>query len=129
LNSIGFDWTTGDNKNWNVHFRDLLAYLQEHGDCNPPQADPRNPELARWVSEQRNDYVLRRRGEMTSLTPLREAKRDAIGFTWFVGGNTEEHAPAAKVVSSAVRPEEVRSESKVRSENNGVASPDRIVSG
>jgi hypothetical protein len=79
LNSIGFDWTrqnevlkkesvaelktTDNNKNWDVHFRDLLAYLQEYGDCNPPQGDPRNI----WVREQRNDYDLKHRGDEESI--------------------------------------------------------------
>ncbi len=41
---------------WDHLFRELLAYLQKHGDYNVPQGDPRNPLLARWVGEQRNDY-------------------------------------------------------------------------
>ena len=65
----------------------------------------------------------------TSLTLLHKAKLDAIGFTWFVGRTTEDNTPVADCVSSAVRPEEVRSESKIRSEKNGVSSPDRITSG
>jgi hypothetical protein len=56
--------------------------------------------LARWVSEQRNDYDLKRRGEQTTLTPWREAKLDAIGFSWFVGG-TEEEYPAESVLSTS----------------------------
>jgi endogenous inhibitor of DNA gyrase (YacG/DUF329 family) len=118
-----------DNENcWDVHFRDLLAYLQTHGDFNIPPCYPRNPLLARWVSEQCNEYDLKRRGEHTSLTPLREAKLDAIGFTWIAGG-TEEDAPSECVSSESVRPEEVRSGTKVKSENNGVAVPDSITSG
>jgi hypothetical protein len=74
------------------------------------------------VNEQRNEYTLKRRSEQTSLTPLREAKVDAIGFNWFVGGT--------EGVSSGVEPEEAQSGNKVRSENIGVpASPDRITSG
>jgi hypothetical protein len=126
-NGILCNRPTTDNENWDVHFRELLAYLQTHADCNVPQGDPRNPLLTRWVSEQRNDYDLQRRGEQTSLTPLREAKLDAIGFTWFVRG-TAENAPADGVCC-AVKREEIKSESKVRSENIGVASPDHITSG
>ena len=81
------------------------------------------------MSGQRNDYDLKRRGEQTSLTPLHKAKLDAIGFTWFVGGNTAKDAPAAEYVCSVVRPEEARSGKKVRRENSGVASPDNITSG
>jgi hypothetical protein len=68
------------------------------------------------VSEQRNIYDLKRRGRQTSLTPLREAKLDAIGFTWLAGLTIEEDTPPVEeVCSSAVRPEEARSGNKVRS--------------
>jgi hypothetical protein len=70
------------------------------------------------MSEQRNAYDLKRRHEQTSLTPLREAKLDAIGFTWTVGG-TEEDAPVECVSSG----------NKINIENNGVAVPDSITSG
>jgi hypothetical protein len=98
---------TSDEQNcWDVHFRELLVYLQTHGDFNVPHCCPRNPLLARWVSEQRNDYDLKRRGEQTSLTPLREAKLDAIGFTWFVGVTTikKEDVPSAMTIASCVPP-------------------------
>ncbi len=95
-----------------------------------PQADPRNPVLTRWLSEQCNNYDLKCHGEQTSLTPLLEAKLDAIGFTWLVARSSTKDAPAGgDVVSSAVRPEEARSENKARSEKIGVVSPDRIASG
>jgi hypothetical protein len=91
-------------------FRELLAYLQkQHGDYNVPQGYPRNPLLARWASEQRNDCDLQRRGEQTSLTPLRKATLDAIGFTWFAQVLLK--TPSAEV--------------KAKSE----ASPDHITSG
>jgi hypothetical protein len=101
---------TTDNGNcWDAHFQEVLAYLQTHGDFNVPKCYPRNPLLARWVSEQRNTYDLKRRGEKNSLTPLREAKLDAIGFTWFVGGTEEETPPMEGVSSASARPEEARS--------------------
>jgi hypothetical protein len=132
LNSIGFDWgcdwIARNQENWDFRFREILAYLQTHGDFNVPQCYPLNSLLARWVSEQRNDYDLNSRGEQTSLTPLREAKLDAIGFTWIVGG-TEEETPAECVSSASVRPEEAPTGTKVKSENNGVAFPDSIPSG
>jgi hypothetical protein len=60
---------------------------------------------------------------------LREAKLDAIGFTWMVVGGTAEDAPVECVSSRAsgiLRPEEVRSGAKVKIENTG---PDSITSG
>jgi hypothetical protein len=100
LNAIGFVWNKVFSKgDWDVHFRELLSYFQTHGDFNVTQCHPRNPLLASWVTEQRNEYELRRRAKQTSMTPLREAKLDAIGFTWIVGG-TEEEAPPVECVSS-----------------------------
>jgi hypothetical protein len=130
LNSIGFFLNIVSSKvDWDLRFRELLLYFQTHGDFNVPPCYPRNPLLASWVSERRNDYDLKRRGgEQTSLTPLREAKLDAIGFTWIFGG-TEEDALVEVVSSASVRPEEIRSGTKVKSENVGVAVPDSIPSG
>jgi hypothetical protein len=76
------------------------------------------------VSEQRDDYELNRRVEQTSLTSLREA--EILGITCFVGGPKD---AAAEGVSSAVRPEEIRSGNKFRSEKIFVASPARVRSG
>jgi hypothetical protein len=59
---------------------------------------------------------------------LREAKLDAVGFTWIVGG-TAEDAPVECVSSATVRPEEAPSGAKVKSEINGVPVPDSITSG
>jgi hypothetical protein len=67
------------------------------------------------VNEQRNVYDLKRRGAKTSLTPLREAKLDAIGFTWFVGSTKEEDTPPMEGTST--------------NSAAGVASPDSITSG
>jgi hypothetical protein len=118
---------------WDTRFRELLACFQANWDFNVRQYYPLNPLLAGWVSEQRNDYDLQGRGEQTSLTPLREAKLDAIGFTWFVDGDgssssTRRDAPAEDVVSSAVvRPEEASSgNEEVRSEQIRSVSPDVI---
>jgi hypothetical protein len=74
-------------KQWDTRFRELLACFQAHGDFNVHQYYPRNLLLTEWVSEQRNDYDLQGRGKQTSLTSLREAKLDAIGFAWFVDGD------------------------------------------
>jgi hypothetical protein len=103
---------------WETRFQELLEHFQENRDFNVHQYYPLNPLLAGWVSEQRNDYDLQGRGEQTSLTPLREAKLNAIGFTWFVDGDgssssssSSSDAPAQDVVSSSsvVRPEEAKS--------------------
>jgi hypothetical protein len=124
------DLTTSDSENfWDAHFQELLSYLQTNGNFKATQRYPFNPLLARWVSEQRDDYDLKCCGRQTPLTPLREAKLDAIGFSWFVRRPTIEDAPVEGVSSASVRPEEATSGNKVSSENVGVATnPDHITS-
>jgi hypothetical protein len=118
LNSIGFfcNVLVSSKVHWDGQFRELLAYLQTHGDFNVPQYYPLSPLLFRWVSDQREEYDLKRRGKQTSMTPLREAKLDAIGFTWIAGG-TEKDAPVECVSSGSVRPQDVRSGTNVKIEN------------
>jgi hypothetical protein len=103
--------TTDSENCWDVHFRQLRAYLQTNGDFNVPSCYPCNPLLARWVNEQRNDYGPKRRAEQTSLTLLRKAKLDAIGFNWFVGG-TEEDTTGVEGVSNGVQPEEAHKQKR-----------------
>jgi hypothetical protein len=129
LNSIGFVWNLISSKvDWDVRFQELLLYFQTHGDFNVPPRYPHKTLLAIWVSEQRNYHDLKHRGEQTSLTPLREAKLDAIGFTWIVGG-TEEEPPMECVSSATVRPDEVRPDEVRSGEDVGVTVPDSIPSG
>jgi hypothetical protein len=74
--------------------------------------------------EQRNDYDWNRLGGPTSwLTPLHEATLDDIGFTWIFGGTKEEYAPTMEY-----RLDEVRSGTKSKGDNNGVAVPASITS-
>jgi hypothetical protein len=127
---------------WETHCRELLEHFQANRDFNVHQYYPLDPLLAGWVSEQRYDYDLQGRGEQTSLTPLREAKLNAIGFAWFVDGDgssssssSSRDAPAEDVASrptssAVVRPEEAKSgNEEVRSDNISIASPDVITSG
>lgn len=82
LNSIGFEWRLkereGPAESWDDMFQNLLAYKQEHGNCNVPALTTK---LGRWVSTQR----MRKRGAQQGAEPLSEdhiAKLESIGFVW-----------------------------------------------
>ena len=104
LNSIGFTWASSsssagsgsgssptmqqerNDKLWEKHYQNLLAFKKEHGHCNVPQKTP----LGRFVKNQRHQYK-QRQLQLTTSTPLRGVmpterfkKLQAIGFTWSV---------------------------------------------
>jgi hypothetical protein len=82
LNEIGFDWRNVKTAFWDNRFEELLRYLQQHGNCTVPQRYPPNPSLGKWVDNQRIAYAQKKRGKINLMTAEREAKLDAIGFTW-----------------------------------------------
>lgn len=78
--------TTMDNHNmtWEDRFLDLLEYLDQNGDLEAPPSTP----LGMWMNVQRKQYAFKTRGIKSTkqsglLTPLQEAKLDAIGFDWY----------------------------------------------
>jgi predicted helicase len=77
LEEIGFDWNT-DETAWEAMFLELQAYKSEHGNCNVPQRWPDNPQLARWVNNQRNAKT------GGKLSDERTERLDAEGFQWQV---------------------------------------------
>jgi len=56
---------------WEAKFDELLAYKQEHGDCQVPQ---RYSDLGRWVKNQR--YSKKK------LSEARITRLEEVGFTW-----------------------------------------------
>lgn len=53
LNDLGFVWAKRKGQAaWNEKFDELVAYKDEHGDCQVPTKFPENPALGRWVSTQ-----------------------------------------------------------------------------
>lgn len=64
LEAIGFVWTVKgrgvEDKNatirWNTRYEELKAYKEEHGDVLVPFKYPQNPQLVRWISNQRQMY-------------------------------------------------------------------------
>ena len=61
---------------WNARFAELEKFKAQHGDCRVPFGFKANPQLAKWVSKQRELY---KKGK---LKADRIMKLGAIGFDW-----------------------------------------------
>jgi len=61
---------------------ELLAYRQQHGNCNVPQSYKENTALGNWVDSQRKDYKKYKRGSKSYMTEERIAKLEKVGFAW-----------------------------------------------
>ncbi|WP_257615700.1 helicase associated domain-containing protein, partial [Chlamydia suis] len=77
LEEIGFVWDVREEE-WEENFLELKRFQEEHGHCKVPQWYPQNPQLAYWVSNQRQDF---KKGK---LSEDRIARLEGIGFVWNV---------------------------------------------
>ncbi len=87
LEHIGFEWAVkeaGNTDKWEERYLQLLYFKGENGHCNVPYNYLDNPELARWVSNQRQS---RKNGK---LLPERERLLEEIGFLWSASAEQEE---------------------------------------
>lgn len=81
LNDLGFVWDVHQYQ-WNQTYHDLLAYRNEHGDCNVPMSFGG---LGLWVFNQRAHYNSYRRGQSSHMTESRLQMLESIGFTFDLG--------------------------------------------
>mmetsp|Transcript_4648 Transcript_4648/g.13419 ORF Transcript_4648/g.13419 Transcript_4648/m.13419 type:complete len:573 (+) Transcript_4648:210-1928(+) len=81
LDDIGFCWDM-HSALWEERLHELIAYKNEHGDCNVRCHYTRNPQLAVWVKYQRRQYKLLQEGKPSNMTLERIAKLDEYGFVW-----------------------------------------------
>jgi len=75
LEAIDFEWDPL-SFDWERNFSMLSSYRSEHGDCRVPQLYRPNPQLAIWVSVQRNNY------SKGILSANRITRLEAIDFEW-----------------------------------------------
>jgi superfamily II DNA or RNA helicase len=61
---------------WDLHYGELVAYKEEHGDCDMPARWPKNQTLATWVVAQRQ---YRRLGQ---ISKERIELLDKLNFNW-----------------------------------------------
>ncbi|XGZ09555.1 Helicase associated domain protein [Peribacillus sp. RS7] len=61
---------------WDYHFQELLAYKLKHGNCLVPGGSKTYPQLSKWVSHQRRNYLEKR------LSEIQISKLEELGFAW-----------------------------------------------
>jgi len=83
LESVGFERTSAYEDLWSERVTQLKAYKLEHGDCMVPINYAPNPSLAQFVSVQRKNMNLLKRGKKAyGLTKERIKELTDIGFVW-----------------------------------------------
>jgi superfamily II DNA or RNA helicase len=76
LSDLGFDWTPIDSV-WENNFARLVAYKEQHGDCNVPEEYADKP-LRNWVYNKRH--------KKDKLSPEQIQRLNDIGFDWDPAG-------------------------------------------
>jgi len=90
LESIGFLWEPNE-ASWKRQFAKLRSFKERHGHCNVPLRCASDPELGRWLSNQR--HLMRSR----KLAKYRAKKLTEIGVVWHRGANAWDSKFAALV--------------------------------
>lgn len=96
LDEIGFEWDLShkncfhpNEEAWNLRYEELKAYKKAKGNCNVPVKYPDNPQLGKWVNNQRS---LRKKFDKGAKSPRisreRIEKLDKIGFEWDLSDTT-----------------------------------------
>ena len=81
LNSIDFVWSAHEY-NWQTRFDELVAYKEQHGNCNVAERDEDHKQLGGWVKTQRKEYSNLMQGKKSAMTEERINKLEGIGFVW-----------------------------------------------
>jgi len=90
LENAGFEWVlrkTG-SRNFDEHFKDLMAFKAEFGHCNVSQSkssDKKHHPLGKWCSTVRQSYKTIKQGDIPPRCPLNKSdikRLDNAGFEW-----------------------------------------------
>jgi hypothetical protein len=81
LESLGFEWDSRGTA-WADRLSELAEYHKIHGHCNVPMRYKENSKLAKWVSTQRSQYMLHRKGKPSSMTLSRIQILESLDFEW-----------------------------------------------
>ncbi len=84
LTNIGFVWATKDPRHvpWKQRFDELLDFKKKYGHCLIPVSHEENPQLANWVSTQRQEWKAYKSKRPSRLTEERVALLNNAGFVW-----------------------------------------------
>lgn len=84
LERIGFVWATKDPRHvpWDQRYNELAEFKRVHGHCLVPVGYEHNPQLANWVSTQRQEWKQFTTMKQSRLTTERIAKLNNIHFVW-----------------------------------------------
>lgn len=67
---------------WLIRYEELKKFVKSHGHCLVPKDYAENPQLGRWVQNQRLQHKLLEQRKSTRLSPFRLAKLNALDFQW-----------------------------------------------
>jgi hypothetical protein len=81
LESLGFEWDCYDIVRED-RLSELADYRKIHGHRNVPQNYNENTKLGNWVTTQRTQYNLYRKGKTSHMTLSRIQKLEDLGFEW-----------------------------------------------
>ena len=70
---------------WLESLAKVVAYKEEHGNCNVPRKWKKDPTLGEWVHFQRRQFRLKQLNRRNHMTDERIRKLEAIGFEWSRG--------------------------------------------
>lgn len=91
LERIGFEWTKNKEKTrksheerWNEMIEELKSFRKKYGHTEIPQEYEENPQLGRWVMNQRTFYRMNQLGIYTTLSEDRIQQLEDLDFVWGV---------------------------------------------
>ncbi len=91
MEQIEFEWIKNrpkmrksNEERWNEMIEDLTLYRQKHGHTEVPQEYEDNPQLGRWVMNQRTFYRMNQVGIHTPLSEDRIDQLEELDFVWGV---------------------------------------------
>eukprot|EP00536_Pseudo-nitzschia_multiseries_P001698 jgi/Psemu1/250895/estExt_Genewise1Plus.C_220026 len=89
LEDLGFVWAKSRPKikktheeRWNEMVEELGEYRDKHGHAEVPQEYEENPQLGRWVMNQRTFYRMNEIGIYTTLSKDRIEQLEQLDFVW-----------------------------------------------
>ncbi|KAG7365160.1 helicase domain protein [Nitzschia inconspicua] len=87
LEQLDFDWGKGHDIRWKERLQELDAFQQIYGHVKVPQKFRNNPQLGRWVMNQRTMKRMNDKGIETSLRQPRINQLEQAEFVWKVHDN------------------------------------------